>query len=1300
MLKTEDPGRTAHSNKPRVHALTQMMTQSTSTDGNGARPLRTPQGGAASGPMPQRDPAPTTGGPSRLSCHARGRGRKVTGTTTTRKKPSQQRPFQVMHWNAESILNKKTELEHILHEKNINICCIQETHLTPQKSFKVRGYQCLRSDRTDRSKGGILTLIRNNINACLIETHMEDSEYQVIRIQTKTSEFHLVNFYCPNDRHLALDTIPAKASNFIVVGDFNSHSQSWGYDHLDRRGEEVENWQDDKGLILLNSPFDCPTFYSRRWHTTSTPDLAFCTEDMHQLTSREVGEQLGGSDHRPVFLTLGMESCTEASFPRWNYKRANWFLFRHRTSELTKDIRVEGRDINMVAKDFNMSILRAARESIPRGARRDYKPYWSNELQELDDDLADARREAEVNPSQNNNIRLQEAKAKFLKKKLQARRRSWQEKTSSLNLEKDGRKLWRLTKQLNDENTSRGKITLEENGKVLTGKHAANQFAESYAAESNLHVSPEKQREARREKRERPARQSTVDAMSQPLTLHELRSALKKSKAKKSPGPDGITNEMLTHLGSAAENKLLEVFNSSWQEGSLPQLWREAIMIPILKKGKDPKKATSYRPISLTSCVVKTLERIVNERLRWYLESRNLLAPEQAGFRQFRSTEDQVTYLAQEVEDAFQEQKLVFVTWIDLQKAFDKVWKDGLLVKLLRKGVSSNMYQWIRSYLYNRRARVNVDQTKSKKFLLRHGVPQGGVLSPTLFLLFIDDLVSEMPKGIKAALYADDLVIWCKEEHASTATYRMQQAADRLNAWAEDWCVSINKEKSSTTLFTLSPKQKAGTIRLGGTPLREDEEATYLGVTFDRRQTWKPHIAQAETKARRKLAILRKLAGTTWGANEKILKTVYQGTIRPHLEYGSTAWSTSAKTNLQTLDRVQNQALRLITGAMKSTPIKEMEKLTTIQPLCQRREAKTMVQAEKLKCLPDHPMKHRLSNLTKNRLKRSSFVHESKRLSRQYREVLPQNTLPLTQEEEETPKATEKPGIQICTSVPHVTSGEDQNDTARQALTLALIDEQYPKEAWIHVYTDGSATNAVLNGGAGILIQFPGGHTATSSVATGKHCTNYKAEAEALMQAASLVQDSADPCYQVVFLSDALSVLQALENDKLPQLAKALQMVRQTRRVVLQWIPAHCGIPGNERADELAKEGAVEDQPENSVSFSEQKTIIKALMRPRTNRDDYHTMSREQQVNLIRLRTGHNRLNAHMNRKFKLAPSPTCACGQEDQTAEHILQRCPLLDEERKEVWPSPTPLQTKLYGSRQELEKTTTFITSAGLIV
>ena len=293
---------------------------------------------------------------------------------------------------------------------------------------------------------------------------------------------------------------------------------------------------------------------------------------------------------------------------------------------------------------------------------------------------------------------------------------------------------------------------------------------------------------------------------------------------------------MLIHLGSAAVCKLLQIYNYCWEYGVLPQIWREAIMIPILKKGKDPKEANSYRPVNLISCMVKTMERIVNERLKWYLETENLPAPEQAGFRQFRSTEDQATYLSQEIEDAFQEQKLVLVAWIDLQKAFDKVWMEGLLVKLLRNGIASNMFNWIKSHLYNRRERVSEDRIHSKKILLRHGVPQG-VLSPTLFLLFINDLVSELPNGVKAVLYADDLVIWCKEEYATTATYRMQLVADKLNSWIEKWCVAVNKDTSSTTLFTLSPKQKAGTITLGGTPLKEDEETTYLGITFDKRQT-------------------------------------------------------------------------------------------------------------------------------------------------------------------------------------------------------------------------------------------------------------------------------------------------------------------------------------------------------------------------------------------------------------------------------------------------------------------------------
>ena len=137
-------------------------------------------------------------------------------------------------------------------------------------------------------------------------------------------------------------------------------------------------------------------------------------------------------------------------------------------------------------------------------------------------------------------------------------------------------------------------------------------------------------------------------------------------------------------------------------------------MIPIQKKGKS--KTEAYRPISLTSCIVKLLERIINARLKWFLESEQLLAPQQAGFREHHCSEDQTTYLAQEFEDGFQQSKQTMAIWIYLQKAFDKVWRDGLLLKLKKCRIRGNMYKWIKSYMHNRRARVTIDSSNSKKF--------------------------------------------------------------------------------------------------------------------------------------------------------------------------------------------------------------------------------------------------------------------------------------------------------------------------------------------------------------------------------------------------------------------------------------------------------------------------------------------------------------------------------------------------------------------------------------------------------
>ena len=137
---------------------------------------------------------------------------------------------------------------------------------------------------------------------------------------------------------------------------------------------------------------------------------------------------------------------------------------------------------------------------------------------------------------------------------------------------------------------------------------------------------------------------------------------------------------------------------------------------------------------------------------------------------------------------------------------------------------------------------VRSEWKHGRKILLKQGVPQGGVLPPTLFILYMNDLVPELPNGVQSALYADDLVLWCSEEYATTARYRIQTALDMVVKWANEWCVTINREKTTSTLFTLSLKTQPVKLTMDNIPITMEDQQTYLGVTFDKRLTWKQHI--------------------------------------------------------------------------------------------------------------------------------------------------------------------------------------------------------------------------------------------------------------------------------------------------------------------------------------------------------------------------------------------------------------------------------------------------------------------------
>ncbi|GFS25227.1 RNA-directed DNA polymerase from mobile element jockey-like [Elysia marginata] len=203
-------------------------------------------------------------------------------------------------------------------------------------------------------------------------------------------------------------------------------------------------------LLLLNSPEDPPTFYSRSWMTTSTPDLAFATEDIALKKTRLVMDQLGGSDHKPVLLRVEMNTARNATstLPRWNFKKANWDHFTAVTDELAVSINARSKNTNREAKAITEAIIKSAKKAIPRGARKNYRLYWTEELEELENEVKVARKEVEEHPSVVNNVNLKRKTAKLRKETIRTQREGWQEKTASLNMEKDGNKLWRLIEAL------------------------------------------------------------------------------------------------------------------------------------------------------------------------------------------------------------------------------------------------------------------------------------------------------------------------------------------------------------------------------------------------------------------------------------------------------------------------------------------------------------------------------------------------------------------------------------------------------------------------------------------------------------------------------------------------------------------------------------------------------------------------------------------------------------------------------------------------------------------------------------
>ena len=393
------------------------------------------------------------------------------------------------------------------------------------------------------------------------------------------------------------------------------------------------------------------------------------------------------------------------------------------------------------------------------------------------------------------------------------------------------------------------------------------------------------------------------------VTEEGVKKLLRNLKTRKATGPDGISPRILKELADELAPCLTLLFQSSLYSGVVPQDWRTAHISPVFKKG-ERYRPENYRPISLTSVPGKILEHIVVHNVMTFAEKNNIFCREQHGFRKKRSCVSQLIGLLDEITYSREKGKQVDMIVMDFAKAFDKVSHSLLTHKLQHYGITGSTNNWIRSFLSDRRQAVVVDGATSKLVPVESGVPQGSVLGPCLFLLYINDL----PKGLTstARLFADDTACH-KEINNATDQLALQKDLDQLALWEEKWKMSFHPDKCEVLQFG---KRWKTTYHLRDHPLKSSNEAKYLGVTISTDLSWKKHTNNVASKANKTLGFLRRNLKTSCISTKDC---AFKALVRPQLEYACQIWDPYRVNTTQTLEKVQRRAARWVVNRHRQT---------------------------------------------------------------------------------------------------------------------------------------------------------------------------------------------------------------------------------------------------------------------------------------------------------------------------------------------------------------------------------------------
>ncbi len=392
---------------------------------------------------------------------------------------------------------------------------------------------------------------------------------------------------------------------------------------------------------------------------------------------------------------------------------------------------------------------------------------------------------------------------------------------------------------------------------------------------------------------------------------------LKKLDTTKATGPDNIGNTLLKKCAPSLAGILTRIFNFSLTMGHFPDSWKIAHITPIHKKGSvhDYKM---YRPVSLLPCVSKVFEKLVFKEVYAHLKSNGLISKFQSGFTPGDSTINQLIHITDRILKSLDTFEDCLGCFLDLTRAFDTVWHKGLLFKLNNYGIrdhpmGSKTLSWFTSYLSNSGHKVSIDGKTSSTRFINAAVPQGSVLGPLLFLVYINDITIDIESDI--FLFADDTSIFKSGKNNQILANTINSDLNKISLWAKRWKITINPTKTVCMLFSKKANpDKNFVIRLNNDIIGLSDSHKHLGLCLTSDIQWKKHINEIASKARQRLGCLQKYK---FKLDRRSLEQCYTTFVRPLLEYGNVIFDAANMEDLDVLDSIEKEALRVITGARR-----------------------------------------------------------------------------------------------------------------------------------------------------------------------------------------------------------------------------------------------------------------------------------------------------------------------------------------------------------------------------------------------